>query len=57
MNYTFRKAESKDSDRINQLFVEMMQTIRATNQVKGYPDGYLNKFFVGASIKIQTTAI
>ena len=45
MDYTFRKAEKKDSEKINQLFIEMMQTIRGTKQANGYPDGYLNKFF------------
>ena len=47
MNYTYRKAEKKDSDKINQLFIEMMQTIRGTDQVNGYNDGYLDKFFDG----------
>ena len=47
MSYTFRKAENNDSERIKQLFIEMMQTIRSTDQVKGYPDGYLDKFFDG----------
>ena len=45
MDYTFRKAVKQDSERINQLFIEMMQTIRGTDQVNGYPGGYLNKFF------------
>ena len=47
MIYTYRKAETKDSDKINQLFIEMMQTIRGTDQVNGYNDGYLDKFFDG----------
>ena len=45
MDYTYRKAEKKDAGRINQLFIEMMQTIRGTDQVNGYNDGYLDKFF------------
>ena len=45
MDYTFRKAEKKDSEKINQLFIEMIQTIHGTKQAKGYPDGYLDKFF------------
>ena len=47
MDYTFRKAVKQDSERINQLFIEMMQTIRKTDQVNGYPYGYLDKFFDG----------
>ena len=45
MDYTFRKAVKQDSEKINQLFIEMMQTIRGADQVNGYPDGYLDKFF------------
>ena len=45
MDYTFRKAVKQDSEKINQLFIEMMQTIRGTDQVSGYNDGYLDKFF------------
>ena len=47
MNCTYRKAEKKDAGRINQLFIEMMQTIRGTDKVNGYPNGYLDKFFDG----------
>ena len=49
MNYTYRKAEKKDAGRINQLFIEMMQTIRGTDQVNSYNDGYLDKFFDGTA--------
>lgn len=45
MDYTFRKAEKKDSEKINQLFIEMIQTIHGTKQANGYPAGYLDKFF------------
>ena len=57
MDYTFRKAVKQDSNRINQLFIEMMQTIRGTDQVNGYPDGYLGKFFDGRDewIAVATT--
>ena len=47
MHYTYRKAVKQDSERINGLFIEMMQTIRGTDQVNGYPYGYLDKFFDG----------
>ena len=45
MNWTLEKAEKKDFDRINDLFVEMLQTIYRTDQVNGYPDGALDRFF------------
>ena len=45
MNWTLEKAEKKDFDRINDLFVEMLQTIYRTDQVNGYLDGALDRFF------------
>ncbi len=45
MSWTLRKAEKKDSDRINELFVEMLQTIYNTDQVNGYSEGDLDRFF------------
>ena len=45
MNCTFGKAEKKDSNRINELFIEMLQTIYHTDQVNGYSDGDLDRFF------------
>lgn len=47
MGCSFRKAEKKDFPRINELFVEMLQTIYWTEQVNGYPDGALDRFFDG----------
>lgn len=47
MSWTLRKAEKKDSDRINELFVEMLQTIYNTDQVNGYSEGDLDRFFDG----------
>ena len=47
MNWTFGKAEQKDSNRINELFIEMLQSIYNTDQVKGYADGDLDRFFDG----------
>ena len=47
MNWTLEKAEKKDFSRINELFVEMLQTIYQTQQVKEYPDGVLDRFFEG----------
>lgn len=45
MNYTFGKAGKKDFPRINELFLEMLGTIYQTDQVTGYPDGALDRFF------------
>ena len=47
MNWTLGKAERKDSNRINELFIEMLQTIYNTKQVNGYSDGDLDRFFDG----------
>ena len=47
MSWTFGKAEKKDSNRINELFIEMLQTIYNTDQVNGYSDGDLDRFFNG----------
>ena len=45
MEIVYRKAESSDSPRIAELFEEMLRTIYHTNDVKGYEDGYLDRFF------------
>lgn len=45
MDFVYRKAESSDSPRIAELFEEMLRTICHTNDVKGYDDGYLDRFF------------
>ena len=47
MSWTLKKAEKKDFNRINELFVEMLQTIYQTEQVDGYPEGALDRFFDG----------
>ena len=47
MDPIFRKAELSDSKRIAELFEEMLGTIYHTNDVKGYEDGYLDKYFSG----------
>lgn len=48
MSWTLGKAEKKNFDRINELFVEMLQTIYQTDQVNGYSDGALDRFFDGS---------
>ena len=45
MNFVYRKAELSDSGRIAELFEEMLRTIYHTEDVEGYKDGYLDKFF------------
>ena len=45
MKYEYRKAESSDSKRIAELFIEMLRTIYNTDDVEGYEIGYLDKFF------------
>ncbi len=47
MGWTYGKAQRKDIDRINALFIEMLQTIYRTNQAEGYPVGALDRFFDG----------
>jgi len=47
MSLTYARAEKKDSGRINELFIEMLQTIYNTDQVNGYADGDLDRFFEG----------
>ena len=45
MSWTLRKAEKKDSDRINELFIEMLQTIYNTDRVNGYSEGDLDRLY------------
>ena len=45
MDFVYRKAVLSDSKRIAELFEEMLKTIYHTQDVKGYEDGYLDKFF------------
>ena len=47
MSWTIEKAEKKDIPRINELFIEMLQTIYHTDQVNGYGEGDLDRFFDG----------
>ena len=48
MDFVYRKAEAADSRRIAELFEEMLRTVYHTKDVKGYEDGYLDKFFSGS---------
>ena len=45
MDFIYRKAKSSDSERIAELFEEMLRSIYQTKDVEGYEDGYLDRFF------------
>ena len=44
MNYRIRTAVRTDEGRIRELYLEMLRTIYRTEDVNGYPDGYLDRF-------------
>lgn len=41
------KAQSDDFERLNELFIEMLTTIYNTDQVDGYSEGDMDRFFDG----------
>ena len=43
--YSIRIAKPVDETKIRELFLEMMQSIFPKENVKGYPDGYLLRFW------------
>ncbi len=45
MEYILRKARTEDAAAINSLFIEMLQTIYNTDDVKGYNNGDLDPYF------------
>ena len=45
MEFIYRKAEASDAVKIAGLFLEMLKTIYHSDDVKGYEEGYLDKFF------------
>lgn len=45
MELKIRKAKKEDENRIKELFIEMLQAIYPHQNVCGYKDGYLDKFF------------
>lgn len=45
MNYRIRTAVPADEGKIRELFLEMLRTIYHTDDVKGYEDGYLDRFW------------
>ena len=47
MNLCLRKAKKTDFSRINELFIEMLQTIYGKEAIKGYADSDLEYYFAG----------
>ena len=45
MEYTIRTAVAADEKKIRELFLEMLRIIYRTENVNGYPDGYLDRFW------------
>ena len=45
MEYTIRIAVPEDEEKIRELFLEMLRTIYNTDNVKGYGDGDLDRFW------------
>ena len=45
MAYSLRRAAPGDRARIDELFREMLRSIRHTPEAEGYEEGYLDKFF------------
>ncbi|RKM55359.1 GNAT family N-acetyltransferase [Butyrivibrio sp. CB08] len=45
MGYIIREATAADDSRIRELFIEMLQTIYNTKDVKGYEEGYLDRYW------------
>ena len=45
MDTVFRVAIAGDEAAIRRLFVEMLRTIFHTQEVEGYPAGYVGRFF------------
>ena len=52
MDTVFRVATAGDEAAIRRLFVEMLRTIFHTQEVDGYPAGYVGRFFTGGDDEI-----
>lgn len=52
MDTVFRVATAGDEAAIRRLFVEMLRTIFHTQEVEGYPVGYVGRFFTGGEDEI-----
>lgn len=47
MKIKIRNAVPEDEERIRELFLEMLQTIYQREDVEGYPEGYLDRYWNG----------
>ena len=47
MSLIYCKAQSSDFERLNELFIEMLMTIYNNDQVNGYSEGDMDRFFDG----------
>ncbi len=45
MKWIIRRAVKKDKSKINELFIEMLQTVYDEKNATGYEEGYLDHFF------------
>lgn len=45
MNYEITRAARSDAEAVKKLFIEMLRTIYHTDDVSGYEDGYLDRYF------------
>lgn len=52
MDTVLRVATAGDEAAIRRLFVEMLRTIFHTQEVEGYPAGYVGRFFTGGEDEI-----
>ena len=57
MEWEFGKAGAADFDRINALFVEMLQAVYQTDRVTGYRAGDLDRYFAGGADWICTATV
>ena len=56
MGLVIRMAVPEDEKRIRELFTEMLRTIFHTENVQGYENGYLDKFWSGGEDRIYVAA-
>ncbi len=52
MKYIIRQSVQSDEKRIRELYEEMLQTIYCKEEVEGYKDGDLDRFWTGGENKI-----
>lgn len=57
MDYSIRTANAGEKERINALFIEMLNTIYQKADSEGYEEGYLDKFFAGGEDLIYVAEV